>query len=137
MSVEIGDHQLAIILRASLDHAKELLERAGGFLPFGTRALPSGELEFLQAEGDHLPLETLYRGIAEMLADEARRGAILATGLVAHAQSPGEDFQTAVSVLVEAPEVCRVIVAPYRVAGTAVEFGIFLPEPAEPLVFRS
>ena len=137
MSTVIGEEQLAIILQASLDHAKELLERAGGFLPFGTRALPSGEMEFLQAEGDHLPLETLYRGIAGMLADEARRRKILATALVANAQLPAgaADFETAVSVQVEAPHFCRVIIAPYRFSDASVEYGTLLPEVAEPLVF--
>lgn len=133
----IGEDQLAVVLQASLDHAKELLDAAGGFLPFGTRALLNGDVEFLEAEG-HEPVDTLYRRIGVMLADDARRREILASALVANATLPvgvAADFETAVSVLVEAADFCRSIVAPYRFVGEAVEFGTMIPEEADPVVF--
>jgi len=134
----IGEDQLAVILQASLDHAKELLEEAGGFLPFGTRALLNGDVEFLEAEGGQEPIDVLYRRIGEMLADDARRCDILAAALVANASLPAgaaDDFETAVSVLVEAPDFCRSVVAPYRLAEGTVEFGPLIPEESDPFVF--
>lgn len=135
--MSIGDDQLAVILQASLERAKERLEKDGSFLPFGTRALPGGELEFLQSEGEHLPSEELCGEIARMLTDEARRGAILASGLTASGSLRGKDGQLAVSVLVEAPEFSRRIVVPYRLSDGVVEFGSLIPEAAESLVFTT
>ena len=40
-----------------------------------------------------------------------------------------------VAVLVEAPEFCRSVVVPYRAGGAGVEFGEFIPEEADPVVF--
>jgi len=135
--MSIGDDQLAVILQASLEHAKERLEQDGTFLPFATRALPGGELEFLQSEGEHLPPDVLFGQLARMLADEARRGDILATGLTADGRFPGDDGDLAVSVLVEAPEFSRRIVVPYRLSAGAVELGSLIPEAADSLVFAT
>jgi len=135
--MSITDDQLAVILQASLEHAKERLEQNGSFLPFGTRALPDGELEFLQSEGEHLPADVLCGGIARMLADEARLGDILATGLTANGCLRGDDGELAVSVLVEAPEFSRRIVVPYRLSAGVVEFGNMIPEAADALVFAA
>jgi hypothetical protein len=138
---------LAVVLQASIDHAKELLEEQGGFLPFGARARLDGEIEFLEAEGNGggEPLEALYRWIGTMLAEDAKERRILAAALVANASLPEDvepTFETAVSVLVEAPDFCRSIVVPYRIAGDAgnggrvsVEFGKMIPEEADPVVF--
>ena len=136
----IGEEQLAVILQASLDHAKELLEEAGGFLPFASRADLGGAIDFLEIEGDGggETIDALYRHLGVMLAEDARAGDILAASLVANAGLPAgasEDFDTAVSVLVEARGFCRSIVAPYRFVGGAVEFGTLIPEEAEPVIF--
>lgn len=136
----IGEDELAIVLQASLDHARELLEESGGFLPFAARANLSGAVEFLEIEGDGggEALEVLYRRLGTMLADEARRGEILAASLVANASLPvgaADEFDTAVSVLVEARDFCRSIIAPYSIAGGVVEFGTMIPEAADPVVF--
>jgi hypothetical protein len=135
--MSIADDQLAVILQASLEHAKERLERDGSFLPFATRALRDGELEFLHSEGEHLPPDVLCGELARMLADEARRGAILATGLTANGTLRGKDGELAVSVLVEAPEFCRRIVVPYRLWDDEVQFGNMVPEDADSLVFAA
>ena len=143
----VNEEGLAVILQASIDHAKELLEEQGGFLPFGARARIDGDIEFVEAEGDGggEPLDALYRWMGAMLAEDASEGRILAAALVANASLPNDAepmFDTAVSVLLEAPEFCRSIVVPYRIASGAgngghakVEFGKMIPEGADPVVF--
>jgi hypothetical protein len=136
----LSEEQLSVILQASIDRASELLGQSGGFLPFGARALPSGAIEFLEADGAGAkePLDALYRRIGELLAEDARRNEILASTLVANAQLPagsGGGFDTAISVLIEAPEFCRSVVAPYRAGAEGVVFGEFIPEEADPVVF--
>jgi hypothetical protein len=142
--MEIDERHLSVVLQASLDFAREMLEEEGGFLPFGARARPDGEIEFLQAgpASAEESLDGLYRRIGTALAEDAREGGILAAALVANATLPeGIDgtYETAVSVLIEAPEFCRSIVVPYRIGGNGgratVEFGTMIPEEADPVVF--
>ena len=140
MSPAIGGDQLAVVLQASLDHAKELLEDARGFLPFASRADLTGAIEFLEIEngGGGATLDALYQHLGAVLAEDARRGGILAASLVANTglpESGGAGFDTAVSVFVEARDFCRLIVAPYRFVGGAVEFGTMIPEEANPVIF--
>jgi hypothetical protein len=136
----LSEEQLGVILQASIDRASELLEQSGGFLPFGARALPNGDVEFLEAEGagGQEPLDALYRRIGSLLAEDAQRHAILASALVANAGLPAgydKDFETAISVLVEAEDFCRSIVVPYRVQADGIVLGKMIPEEAEPAVF--
>jgi hypothetical protein len=139
-----NDEGLALVLQASIEHAEELLEEQGGFLPFGARARMDGEIEFLETIGNNAgePLETLYRRIGTMLSEDAKEHRLLAAALIANASLPeGIEpmFDTAISVLVEAPGFCRSIVVPYRIAGNGgrarIEFGKMIPEEAEPVVF--
>lgn len=139
----LTEDQLAIVLEASIDFARQMLEQDGGFLPFGARARTDGEVEFLQAQPTSAEetLEALYRRIGTALAEDAREGGTLAAALVANASLPeGIDgtYETAISVLIEAPDFCRSIVVPYRIGGNghaAVEFGTMIPEEADPVVF--
>jgi hypothetical protein len=140
MSPAIGGDQLAVLLQASLDRAKELLEVAGSFLPFASRADLTGAIEFLEIEngGGGETLDALYRHLGAVLAEDALRGGILAASLVANTGLPADvdgGFDTAVSVFVEARDFCRSIVAPYRFAGGAIEFGRMIPEEADPVIF--
>ena len=133
----LDERQLAVLLQACIDRARELLEESGGFLPFGARACLDGAVEFLEAQGLGVgeSLDDLYRRIGAMLAEEAGRDEILAAALVANASLPGDEPVIAVSVHIEAPGFCRSIVAPYRLAAGAVDFGTMIPEGADPLVF--
>jgi hypothetical protein len=142
----VGEDELAVVLQACLDFARQMLEEDGGFLPFGARAKSDGEVEYLQAgpESAEEPLDALYRRIGAALAEDARQGGIVAAALVANAALPeGIDgtYETAVSVLIEAPDFCRSIVVPYRIAGNggraSVEFGTMIPEEADPVVFAA
>ena len=95
---------------------------------------------FLEAEGEagEEPIDALYRRIGAMLAEDAKRHEILASALVANAGLPAgfdRDFDTAISVLVEAPEFCRSVVGPYRAAAGGIILGKMIPEEAEPAVF--
>ena len=136
----LGEEQLAVVLQAGIEHAIELLEQAGGFLPFGARALPNGDIEFLEAEGGggQEPLDVLYRRIGVLLAEDARRDEIVASALVANTGLPAgfdSEFETAISVLIEAPDFCRSVVVPYRIASERVVLGTMIPEEAEAAVF--
>jgi hypothetical protein len=133
----LDERQLAVILQASIDRASELLGQAGGFLPFGARARLDGRVEFLEAQrlGEGESLDELYRRIGAMLAEEAGREEILAAALVANATMASPGSPTAISVQVEAPEFCRSIVVPYRIAQDTVELGMMIPGEAEPAVF--
>jgi hypothetical protein len=133
----LSEEQLAVVLQASIEHASELLERSGGFLPFGARALPNGEIEFLESDGPE-PLDVLYRGIGALLAEDARRRDIVACALVANAGLPAgfdRNFDTAISVLIEAPDFCRSVIVPYRLEASRAVLGKMIPEEAEPSVF--
>lgn len=136
----LGEEQLGVILQASIDRASELIVQSGGFLPFGARALPNGDVEFLEAEEafGQEPLDGLYRQIGAMLAEDARRHQILASALVANAGLPAgfdSEFETAISVLVEAPDFCRSVVVPYRMGEEGLVLGKMIPEEAEAAVF--
>jgi hypothetical protein len=136
----LNEEQLGVILQASIERAKELLEQSGGFLPFGTRGKPDGEVEFLEAsgEGTASPIDAIYRQIAAMLAEDAKRQEILASALVANASLPAgfdDEFDTAIAVLVEAPDFCRSVVVPYRAAPEGIVLGKMIPEEADPAVF--
>jgi hypothetical protein len=133
----LDEHQLAIVLQASIDRAGEMLRADGGFLPFGARAKPSGEIEFLQIgpAGEAEPLTALIGRLGEGLADEARRGAIVGSALVVNAHVPGEEQGDAIAVLVETEGFCRSIVVPYRLGREGVAFGEMIPQPAAPKVF--
>jgi hypothetical protein len=136
----LNEQQLGAILQASLARAKELLEQSGGFLPFGARGKRDGEVEFLEAsgEGTARPIDAIYRQIAAMLAEDAKRQEILASALVANASLPAgfdNEFDTVISVLVEAPDFCRSIVVPYRAAPEGIVLGKMIPEEADPAVF--
>ena len=136
----LSEEQLAVVLQASIERASELLERSGGFLPFGARALPNGVVEFLEAEGAEGPLDELYSRIGSLLAEDAQRHEILASALVANAGLPAgfdDDFETAISVLIEAQDFCRSVIIPYRSAANRIVLGKMIPEEAEPTVFVS
>jgi hypothetical protein len=133
----IGEHELAVVLQASIEHAKELLETDGGFLPFGTRAGLDGAVEFLEVQGGSggETIDALYRRLAGLLADQAGQCEILAAAMVANASLPGDPPLTVISVQVEASDFCRSITVPYRVESGAVRLGEMIPEEADPLVF--
>jgi len=139
----VDEHQLAVILQASVDHARTKLEEQGGFRPFGARAGLDGDIEILEATAtsEDEPLEALHRKIGAILAEDASQGQILAAALVANASLPegaASGFDRAVAVQVEAPGFCRSIVVPYRFAGNGgalAEFGAMIPEEADRIVF--
>ena len=135
----VGEHELAVVLQASLEHAKELLETDGGFLPFGTRAGLDGAVEFLEVQGGSggEAIDALYRRLAGLLAEDARKRQILVAAMVANASLPGDAPLTAISVQVEAERFCRSITVPYRIESGSVRLGEMIPEEADPLVFAS
>ena len=134
----LDEQQLSIVLQAGIEKARELLEHDGGFLPFGARAKPSGEIEFIQLgmEEGETP-GSLHRRLGEMLTAEASRGELLGSALVADIRISGEAETPALAVLLETTGFSRSVVVPYRVAAGKVELGSMVPNEAEPLVFRS
>jgi hypothetical protein len=146
--MDFTERQLAVILQACVDFAGQLIGREGGFLPFGARVKPGGEIEFLQlAMNDSESLGDLYDRTGRTLAGEARHNEIVAAALVANVGLPGHDacenghFHNAAVVQIEAPNFCRSIIAPYRAGASrdgtqrAVEFAKMVPEAGERIVF--
>lgn len=135
----LNDDQLAVVLQASIDRARELLKADGGFLPFGARAKPSGEIEFVQLapESESETLGALLGRLGDGLAKEARRGEILGSALVANARVPGEEKGEAIAVLIETSGFCRSILVPYTTGLDGIELGQMMPEAGEPTVFAS
>jgi len=140
----LDETQLSALLQASIDFAGQLLVQEGGFAPFGARARPDGEVEFVQlpAQGE-ADLEVVYQRIGGTLAEEARAGAILGAALIANTRVQGladDGFTTAMVVMIETPGFSRSITVPYRLmpidGGPArVEFGQMIPEEGEAVLF--
>lgn len=134
----LDEQQLSIVLQAGIEKARELLEHDGGFLPFGARAKPSGEIEFVQLgmeEGE--TLGSLHRRLGEVLATEAGRGELLGSALVADTRISGETETPALAVLIETTGFSRSVVVPYGLAAGKVDLGSMVPSEAEPVVFRN
>jgi hypothetical protein len=143
----LTEDQLALILQACTDFAKQMLEEQGGFYPFGARVKLSGEIDFLQSvpDSDPVDLQKLYRKAEEALAEQARKGEILGAAIVANAElpeDPADDFRDAIRVLIDAPGYCRLIYQPYRmVLGAkpgklgAIETGEMFPVDAAQAIF--
>jgi hypothetical protein len=134
----LDERQLSVVLQASIEKARELIEADGGFRPFGARAKGNGEIEFVQidaAREDETAGELRHR-LVRTLAEEARRGELLGSALIANVTGAGQSHAAALEVLVETPGFSRSIVVPYRVAGGKVEPGRMVPGDAVPVVFR-
>jgi len=143
--VALTDQQLAVILQACIEHAKTRLEEQGGFLPFGARVRPDGEIEFVEARdtGERESLDAVYRRISALVAEAGRANEIVAGALVANTGLPEDaipPFETAITIQLEAPGFCRGVIAPYRLVGDGqhkVELGDLIPDVAEPAIFTS
>jgi hypothetical protein len=138
----LDNDQLAGILQACIEKAGDLLVNDGGFLPFGARAAPGGEIEFMQfaPESEDEGLDTLQGRLAAALKAAVDAGDAVGCALVAHVAMPeGENaqYERAIAVQVEAPGFCRLVVAPYGLEGDIVELGPMLPDTAQPAVFAA
>jgi hypothetical protein len=133
----LDERQLAVVLQASVDRANELLRADGGFIPFGTRAKPSGEIEFVQIapESETETLDALLSRLADVLAQEARQNAIVGSALVADVAEPGREEKRSIAVLVENTRVSRSIQVPYRMGDDGVVLGEMVPDEATARVF--
>lgn len=139
----LDEHQLAVVLQASIDHAIELLGEHGGFLPFGALAMPDGQIDFVEVQdaGDDAPLDAIYLEIGGIVAGEARANAILGGALVANTGLPAEvqpGFERAIAVQIETAGFSRSVVVPYRPGdGAQVQLGTMIPEASEAVIFTS
>jgi hypothetical protein len=139
----LDDRQLAALLQASVDFARQLLEREGGFLPFAARVMPAGNVEFAQLlDEDGGSIGNVYQRIGANVAHEARAGAILGAAVVANTRvhDLADDFETAMVVTVEAPGFARSITVPYKLTSFAsgaatIELGEMIPEEGEAGLF--
>ncbi len=83
----LGERELAVVLQAAVDHARQRLAEQGSFLPFGIRAKPGGEIEFIEFQNfGGQPLEALQSELIDTLRQET--GSLLAAGLVATVMLP-------------------------------------------------
>lgn len=135
--MSIGENELAVLLQAAVDHARQRLLEQGGFLPFGGRAKTGGHVDFVEFSGTGgQPLAALRTELVEILGQEANAGSIVAAAFVADTTlSDGDEFPAAIAVQVESPGFCRLVVVPYRRAGDDIELGSMIPQEAKPLVY--
>ena len=132
----LNDDQLAGILQNCVDFAKGIIEKMGGFAPFGGRVTPSGELEFFASEisVDAPTLEALYYKAEEILVGQAERDQILAGAITADVMVPDaieSAFRKAIGVFLETPEYCRFVYATYQVSSEPVGSGTYQVELGE------
>jgi hypothetical protein len=149
--MSLTKEQLGLILQASRDFALKQLSQAGGFIPFATRAMKDGEIDFIRLGGDDVSddkLEEIFMRTQESLQEQAGKGEILAAATVANVQlkegEGGGEFERAIQVHVEADAFSRVILVPYRFPAmelikTAkdVETGEMIPFDAPSVVFSA
>jgi hypothetical protein len=140
----LDEAQLAALLQAALDFARQLLVEDGGFVPFGVQARTDGAVEFVQATAHgSADLEGIYRDIGQALASEAREGAILGAALVANSSvegGAGDGRETAIVAMIEAPGYARSITVPYRLVPAdggpvQVELGAMIAEQGQAVLF--
>ena len=116
----LTEDQLAMILQACTDFARQMIEEQGGFYPFGARVLPDGAIDFFQPvpETDPVDVKALYQETQSKLVRLAWAGEILGAAVVANADLPeGEvegGFRDAIKVYLDAPGFCRMVYQPYR-----------------------
>ena len=149
--MSLSNEQLGLILQASRDFAMKQLSEAGGFIPFGTRAMKDGEIDFMRVADKEITddkLEEIFGRTQMMLADQAQQGDILAAATVANVQlkegDAGKEFEKAIQVHVEAPQFSRVILVPYRYPDMEnvktvrdIAIGDMIPFDAPSVVFAS
>jgi hypothetical protein len=127
----VPDEQLAQLLQASRNYAFQQLAETGVFLPFGTQANPSGELEYVRVadEGIDASMEDFFNLLQLALTERAQQGEIAAAATVVNIMlegtgvDAGPDFDRAIRVHVEAPGYSRAVIAPYRVVEAVEEGG--------------
>lgn len=135
--MELNQEQLGAVLHGCLEKAGALLAHEGGFLPFGARAHES-QMDFIQlAPEEGETIDSLYNRLVDLLAEQAKRGEIIGSAIVADARVDGEEDGRGVVVLVETAGFSRSVLARYKHDGNSIEFGPLTPRASEPAVFAS
>lgn len=145
--MQFDENQLAGLLQATRDFARQALETMGGLSPFGGRVRLDGELEFFAlppAEGMDTP-EAIYREVEAVLRKSAAQGEILAGLAIADIVPPAGSntaFANGIGILLETADFARFFCATYRLsppvppAGTGtVELGEIIPVDVSPTIF--
>ncbi len=144
---EVGEAQLGAILEATRDFAFQLMKEKGKLVPFAARAGQSGDIEYFRIadEESTVPADQIYSQMQDTLADQAKKGEIIAATSVAHVgseQGIGEEgYNRAIRIHVEAAGYSRFVYAPYDVvpseeAGTAlIQPGNLVAQEAESVIF--
>ena len=112
---------LTAMLEGCLAFAREMLEKAGAFYPFGETADAAGQRAMAGAHDGqaHPNPQDLYRLLEHGFRDAAQSGRITAAALAVDVNIPPEYdpvYPDGVRVLIEAPGYSRFIYTPYQVA---------------------
>lgn len=143
--MELNDDQLATVLQATRDFAKEMLEELGLFTPFGARGLASGEIEFFAPtpKQENTPIGDLFREVEAALVESARNGEIVAAVIAANVMLPDDiesPFRNAIGLHIEARGHCRFVYSTYELSPAAsgkssVKLGKMIPVEVAPSIF--
>jgi hypothetical protein len=134
----LDDRQLAAVLQAIVDRAKELLGAGEAFLAFGTRCEADGTIEFIDPEErDPAAFEDVYQDLGALLAEEAAAGTLAAAAVAAHVSLP-EGAGNAVVIQLETDGVARSVALPYRAAEDgSIAYAQLVSQEAEPTIFAA
>jgi len=119
------DKQLTAVLEYCLGFAREMLNAAGEFYPFGAEVDRSGEVRALGFwDGDEHPRpQELYSLGQDALTKRASQGEILAAALAVDVNIPEQfeaEYRDGIRVHVESEGYSRLIYAPYAISKTGL-----------------
>lgn len=126
-TLPIGPHRIEEMLKFCLDLAKQMLEKNGGFAPFGAIIDANGARRPVAADpGPDATAEDIYRLIQISMRDQFFKEQIVAGAIVADATIPPEftpEYPDGVRVTVESANVSRLVFLPYKAIVPSGEAG--------------
>ena len=140
------DQQLTELLEHCVGFAKQMIEKAGEFYPFGAAICPLGSLQALAFwNGEERPLGAdLYRFAQDSMRTKTKDEAILAGAIAADVNIPPNyeaPFPDGIRIHIEGDGYARLIYLPYSISKTGflrkkqVDYGEMFAVEIEPAFF--
>lgn len=116
----LTDQQLTTLLEHCTEFARQMIEKAGEFYPFGAEIDREGQLKALGfADGSERPApQDLYSYAQKVLSQRARAGEILGAAIAANVNIPAQfsaPYPDGIRVHVESDGFSRYIYTPYKI----------------------
>lgn len=123
--MSLSDQQLTALLEYCVGFARQMIEKAGEFYPFGAEIDASGELKALGfSDGGEKPSsQELYAFAQSALTQRAAEGAVLGAAIAANVNIPPQfesKYPDGIRVHVEAEGFSRYIYTPYAITKTGL-----------------